>query len=153
MTINQVIKKLKTLSEPKLLKLNYKIGVLVKNEIINAFIDEKDPITKIKWKPLALSTVTKKNKKRSTNKILRDSGHLSDYWAITPNSNGVVVSNNMAKSPKGFAYGLSHQWGSKTKNIPQRRFLPLLSPNTLSLDIKAKIKKTILKALVEDFKN
>ncbi len=117
------------------------IGGMITNTIEDSFENERSPWGE-KWKPLKVvsfhlgysigkgkSTHTKKGKESAgfsryieNKKILRESGKLADKWLTKATSDSVEVSGN-AKSKKGFAYGVVHQWGSK--KVPIRRFLPV----------------------------
>lgn len=130
------------------------IGNMVKNKIDYSFEHETSPYNQ-KWSPISYKTALKyakgkafTKKKRHTKafldkfgtfeskKILRLSGHLADNWEVDEDSNKVIISNN--SSNKGFAYGLTHQFGSKKLNIPARPFL-LVKENNLEPTLKKDI--------------
>ncbi|AQW87882.1 putative phage virion morphogenesis protein [Campylobacter pinnipediorum subsp. caledonicus] len=124
--------------------LMHTVGNILSNSIEDSFENETSPEGK-KWKALKPSTIKYKAKHKKSNKILRRDGNLSDNWVVKAGNNSVKVSNNTKF--KGFAYGLSHQYG--TKNIPARPFLPITKNNQL---VK-KQEDLVEKAMMDFIKN
>ena len=86
-------------------------------------------------------------------KILVLSGALAGHWVVRASAKSVTVSNN--SSSGGFAYGLTHQFGTaragrhRNVHIPARPFLPVdgsgnLEPR-LAKDINDYLKEEIIK--------
>ncbi|MBE2985537.1 phage morphogenesis protein [Campylobacter sp. RM12920] len=147
------------------------IGNMIKNKIELSFEREASPFGE-RWKPISANTALKyaggrkkayyKNGRKQTKaflgkygaggskKILRLSGDLADNWHIKAAKNSVTVSNN--SSNNGFAYGLTHQFGSSKLNIPARPFLPVDSNGELEPKLKENILKFLDKQLMSDFK-
>ncbi|MDL0089278.1 phage virion morphogenesis protein [Campylobacter gastrosuis] len=117
------------------------IGNMAVNEIKDAFIDERSPFGE-KWQELSAKTKERKKKKGKSSKILRDSGALFSKWEVRSATNSVTISNNTQNN--GFAYGLSHQYGSKKQNIPARPFLPVDKNGNLEKKLEANIKNLII---------
>lgn len=111
------------------------------NEVADAFDGEKS--VQAAWAPLKVisyhlgysiglgrKTHTKKGQqtvafqKYTQNKIiLRQTGHLADYWETEATDSEAGIFNPVKN--KGFAYGIVHQTGSQKRNIPRRAFLPI----------------------------
>jgi phage gpG-like protein len=98
------------------------IGNMVQNVIEESFEKERSPWNE-EWEKLKDATIKHKQKKGKSNKKLRFEGDLADFWLPHATASSVVIANNKGKSPKGFAYGAVHQWGSK--KVPVRRFFPV----------------------------
>ena len=131
------------------------IGNMISNSIEFAFENQKSPFGK-SWKPLKQSTLAQKVKRGGSERILRDSGHLADNWHIASDNKSVTVSNN--SSCKGFAYGLSHQFGANAERggkskIPARPFLPVDSNGELEPNLKENIKSFLNDEIAKVFKN
>lgn len=144
--LESVQKKLKTLedalSKTKLKKVLRTVGEMVVNSIDESFENESSPFGQ-RWAPLKIvsyhlgysigkgkNTHTKKGvqtkgfQKYTANKrILVESGNLKNRWIPYVEDDGVTISNNTAKTEKGYIYGFAHQYG--TKKIPARPFLPI----------------------------
>ena len=144
--IEGIQKKLKTLDDAltpsKMRGTLLTVGNMVKNSITESFENESSPFGE-KWAPLKIvsyhlgysigkgkSTHTKRGvqtkgfQRYAANKrILIESTHLWRNWVVVTDTDGVEISNNSARTSKGFIYGLAHQNG--TKHIPRRRFLPI----------------------------
>ena len=123
------------------------IGNMVSNSIEFAFENQKSPFGQ-SWKPLKQSTLAQKVKRGGSDRILRDSGRLADNWHISSDAKSVTVSNN--SSHKGFAYGLTHQFGANAgrghkSKIPARPFLPVNKSGKLQRDIQKIIKTEMIK--------
>ena len=81
------------------------------------------------------------------------SGALAGHWVVRASAKSVTVSNN--SSSGGFAYGLTHQFGTtragkhKKINIPARPFLPIDSSGNLepklAKDINDYLENEVLK--------
>ena len=162
-------------------KLNT-IGGMVKNSVIESFENETSPFGQ-RWKPLSSVTAFanfgggiknlkrgrqnayykngKKQKKSflsvfgagGSRRILVLSGALAGHWVVRAGAKSVTVSNN--SSSGGFAYGLTHQFGTaragrhRNVHIPARPFLPVdgsgnLEPR-LAKDINDYLKEEIIK--------
>ena len=162
-------------------KLNT-IGGMVKNSVMESFENETSPFGQ-RWKPLSSVTAFanfgggiknvkrgrqnayykngKKQKKSflsvfgagGSRKILVLSGALAGHWVVRAGAKSVTVSNN--SSSGGFAYGLTHQFGTaragrhRNVHIPARPFLPVdgsgnLEPR-LAKDINDYLKEEIIK--------
>ncbi len=163
-------------------KLNT-IGGMIKNSIMESFENETSPFGQ-RWKPLSSVTAFanfggggiknvkrgrqnayykngKKQKKSflsvfgagGSRKILVLSGALAGHWVVRASAKSVTVSNN--SSSGGFAYGLTHQFGTtragkhKKINIPARPFLPIDSSGNLepklAKDINDYLENEVLK--------
>ena len=163
-------------------KLNT-IGGMIKNSIEESFENETSPFGQ-RWKPLSSVTAFanfggggiksvkrgrqnayykngKKQKKSflsvfgagGSRKILVLSGALAGHWVVRASAKSVTVSNN--SSSGGFAYGLTHQFGTtragkhKKINIPARPFLPIDSSGNLepklAKDINDYLENEVLK--------
>lgn len=158
--IESIQKKLKTLddslSNSKMRSSLLTVGNMVKNTISESFENERSPFGE-KWKPLKIisyhlgysigkgknthtksGTQTKAFQRYSSNKrILIESTHLWRGWVVAADENGVEISNNTARTSKGYIYGLAHQYG--TKNTQARPFLPIDANG----NIEPKLLKTI----------
>ena len=162
-------------------KLNT-VGGMVKNSVMESFENETSPFGQ-RWKPLSSVTAFanfgggiknvkrgrqnayykngKKQKKSFLNvfgaggsrRILVLSGALAGHWVVRAGAKSVTVSNN--SSSGGFAYGLTHQFGTaragkhRNVHIPARPFLPVdgsgnLEPR-LTKDINDYLKEEIIK--------
>lgn len=162
-------------------KLNT-IGGMIKNSVEESFENETSPFGQ-RWKPLSSVTAfanfgggiknvkrgrqnayyknRKKQKKSFLNvfgaggsrRILVLSGALAGHWVVRASAKSVTVSNN--SSSDGFAYGLTHQFGTaragrhRNVHIPARPFLPVdgggnLEPR-LAKDINDYLKEEIIK--------
>ncbi|PPB57594.1 phage virion morphogenesis protein [Campylobacter hyointestinalis subsp. hyointestinalis] len=123
------------------------LGEILKNSIEDSFENEKSPFGE-RWKPLSQSTLKNKLKKGKSERILRRDGNLADNWVLNTTNTKASVSNNA--SHKGFAYGLTHQFGvggaGHTKNIkiPARAFLPVDKSGKLASDVKREVVKEII---------
>nr|DAV19791.1 MAG TPA: virion morphogenesis protein [Caudoviricetes sp.] len=162
-------------------KLNT-VGGMVKNSVMESFENETSPFGQ-RWKPLSSVTAFanfgggiknvkrgrqnayykngKKQKKSflsvfgagGSRKILVLSGALAGHWVVRASAKSVTVSNN--SSSGGFAYGLTHQFGTtragkhKKINIPARPFLPIDSSGNLepklAKDINDYLENEVLK--------
>ncbi|MGE4510631.1 MAG: phage virion morphogenesis protein [Sulfurimonadaceae bacterium] len=111
-----------TLSPAQMKTTMNTIGNMVQNKIEESFENEKSPWNE-KWEKLKDATLQYKLKKGKSSKKLRFDGNLADFWLPHATASSVVIANNKGKSPKGFAYGIVHQWGSK--RVPVRRFFPV----------------------------
>ncbi|MGG7074554.1 phage virion morphogenesis protein [Campylobacter sp. 9BO] len=126
------------------------IGETLKNEIEQSFDDEKSPFGQ-KWQALKPSTLNIKAKKGKSEKILRSSGDLADKWLIKSNNNESKIFNN--SNVKGFAYGLTHQFGttkagrSHNVKIPARPFLPVDKSGNLAPKSQQMIKNEVVEFL------
>lgn len=144
--IESVQKKLRTLDDAlnpsKMRSTLLTVGNMVKNSISESFENERSPFGE-KWAPLKVisyhlgysigkgkNTHTKRGvqtkafQKYATNKhILISSSNLWRNWVVSADESGVEVSNNTARTSKGYIYGLVHQYG--TSKIKARRFLPI----------------------------
>lgn len=163
-------------------KLNT-VGGMVKNSVMESFENETSPFGQ-RWKPLSSVTAFanfggggiknvkrgrqnayykngKKQKKSflsvfgagGSRRILVLSGALAGHWVVRASAKSVTVSNN--SSSGGFAYGLTHQFGTaragkhRNVHIPARPFLPVdgsgnLEPR-LAKDINDYLKEEIIK--------
>ena len=162
-------------------KLNT-VGGMVKNSVMESFENETSPFGQ-RWKPLSSVTAfanfgggiknvkrgrqnayykNEKKQKKSflsvfgaggSRKILVLSGALAGHWVVRAGAKSVTVSNN--SSSGGFAYGLTHQFGTaragrhRNVHIPARPFLPVdgsgnLEPR-LAKDINDYLKEEIIK--------
>lgn len=170
--------KLKRLSETGVdmkPKLNT-IGIMIKNSIEESFERETSPFGE-RWKLLssvsAFASVGGKSKAYTKNfrsqksgflkkfgaggskRLLVEDGNLSSNWVVNTSSNKVVVSNN--SSNNGFAYGLTHQFGSNNGwgrgiKIPARPFLPVDKDGNLQSDLKDEILKYLKDEILKSFK-
>lgn len=163
-------------------KLNT-VGGMIKNSVEESFENETSPFGQ-RWKPLSSVTAFanfggggiknvkrgrqnayykngKKQKKSflsvfgagGSRKILVLSGALAGHWVVRASAKSVTVSNN--SSSGGFAYGLTHQFGTtragkhKKINIPARPFLPIDSSGNLepklAKDINDYLENEVLK--------
>lgn len=171
--LDEIEAKLKRLQELKNLdKSDFDtIGNMIRNKIERSFETETSPFGE-RWKPISAKTAlryaggrkrayTKSGKRQKkgfldkfgaggSKKILRLSGDLADNWHIKSTKNSVTVSNN--SSNNGFAYGLTHQFGSSKLNIPARPFLPIDSNGELEPNLKENILKFLDKKLTSEFK-
>jgi len=158
--IKSIQKKLKTLDDAltpsKMRSTLLTVGNMVKNSISESFENERSPFGE-KWAPLKVisyhlgysigkgkNTHTKRGvqtkafQKYAANKrILIESTHLWSNWVVMTDENGVEVSNNTARTSKGYIYGLAHQYG--TKNIQARPFLPI--------DVNGNLEPKLLKTM------
>jgi len=162
-------------------KLNT-VGGMIKNSVMESFENETSPFGQ-RWKPLSSVTAFanfgggiknikrgrqnayykngKKQKKSflsvfgagGSRKILVLSGALAGHWVVRASAKSVTVSNN--SSSGGFAYGLTHQFGTaragrhRNVHITARPFLPVdgsgnLEPR-LAKDINDYLKEEIIK--------
>lgn len=162
-------------------KLNT-VGGMIKNSVMESFENETSPFGQ-RWKPLSSVTAfanfgggiknvkrgrqnayykNEKKQKKSflsvfgaggSRKILVLSGALAGHWVVRAGAKSVTVSNN--SSSGGFAYGLTHQFGTaragrhRNVHIPARPFLPVdgsgnLEPR-LAKDINDYLKEEIIK--------
>ncbi|CZE48513.1 phage virion morphogenesis protein [Campylobacter geochelonis] len=146
---DEVIKKLQNLQalEVKTKPLMSQIGNTLKNSITDSFNEERSPFGE-KWKALKPSTIKQKEKKNKSNKILRRDGALADKWLVKSSNKDVTVSNNT--NLNGFAYGLTHQFGSSSAGrnkrvfIPARVFLPIDKNNKLEPNLKEDLKDLVV---------
>ncbi|HHY1446035.1 TPA: phage virion morphogenesis protein [Campylobacter jejuni] len=116
-------------------------GESIRNSIIDSFANERS-IFNGKWQSLKPATIKQKIKEGKNKGILKRDGDLSNpnNWQSEPTKNGVEVFNNI-QSKNGFKYGLTHQYGSKKKNIPVRAFLPIDNNKVLHPSIRSVIYK------------
>ena len=162
-------------------KLNT-VGGMIKNSVEESFENETSPFGQ-RWKPLSSVTAFanfgggiknvkrgrqnayykngKKQKKSflsvfgagGSRRILVLSGALAGHWVVRAGAKSVTVSNN--SSSGGFAYGITHQFGTaragkhRNVHIPARPFLPMdgsgnLEPR-LAKDINDYLKEEIIK--------
>ncbi|AJC90782.1 phage virion morphogenesis protein [Campylobacter subantarcticus] len=114
-------------------------GESMRNAIIDSFKNERS-IFGQKWQSLKPATIKQKIKAGKNNGILKRDGELSKEtnWQSKVSKNSVEVFNNI-QSKKGFKYGLTHQYGSKKKNIPARAFLPINNNNVLHKSVRETI--------------
>ena len=110
------------------------IGNALENEIHNSFETHSTPDGK-PWSPIKSTSVRKYNQDRS--KILEDQGTLSG--SIYHQVEGDTVTIGVNAVANGFEYGLSHQWGSESRNIEQREFMPIHEDGTLYSDTEQMI--------------
>lgn len=178
--IDEIQKKLQTLQksldgQQMKTKLNT-VGSMIRNSIEESFENEASPFGK-KWKPISSATAisyaggrkkvyTKNGKQRKgflskfgaggSKRILVLSGSLAQRWVVRSNSSSVTVSNN--SSNKGFAYGLTHQFGankagrSKNVHIPARPFLPIDSSGNLEPKLYKNISDYLSAQIVKSIK-
>ena len=138
-SISKINKRLDDI-EKNVQKMILSVGNAAKNEIGLAFEQEKSPFG-AKW--AELSDATKKRKKSPLK--LYEKGDLRSRWTLTKRTNEVIITNS-AKA-NGFAYGLTHQYGSnragrgRKVKIPARPFLPI-ADDRLSDSLKKIIKKS-----------
>jgi len=118
---NSLNKLSQTLSPAQMKTTMNTIGNMVQNVTEESFEKERSPWGE-KWEKLKDATIKHKQKKGKSSKKLRFEGDLSDRWLAHADASSVVIASNV-KSPKGFAYGVVHQWGSK--KVPARRFFPV----------------------------
>lgn len=111
------------------------IGNMVQNKIEESFENEESPWNE-KWEKLKDATLKYKLKKGKSSKKLRFDGDLAERWKPHVDEKSVVIANNI-KSPKGFAYGVVHQWGSK--RVPARRFFPVDESGRLESGLQKQI--------------
>ncbi|WP_069637334.1 phage virion morphogenesis protein [Campylobacter pinnipediorum] len=119
--------------------LMHTIGNILTNSIEDSFENVSSPDGK-KWKALKPSTIKDKAKHKKSDKILRRDGNLADKWVTKASNNSVKVSNNTKFT--AFAYGLSHQYG--TKHIPARPFLPITKNNQLTKPQEREVKRVVI---------
>lgn len=129
------------------------LGLILQNEIEDSFENEKSPFGKA-WTPLAKSTLDKKKKSAKSDRILRNEGNLADRWITKADKDKATVSNNIKS--KGFAYGLSHQFGtnkagrSRNVKIPARPFLPVDADGKLPSCTKDTIKDEVINYVIKN---
>ncbi|WP_170000335.1 phage morphogenesis protein [Campylobacter sp. RM9328] len=173
--LEQIQAKLKTL-EGSLsgaqikVKLNT-VGGMILNSIEKSFDDERSPFGE-RWKPISANTAfayvggrkkayTKNGKTqragflakfgaKGSKRILWQSGNLATRWIVKSDSSSVTVSNN--SSNKGFAYGLTHQFGSSKLNIPARAFLPIDSGGNLEKKLTKRINDYLSDEIIKTLK-
>lgn len=144
--LNELSKKLEKLANLDKKPILNTIGNMVSNNIEKSFENETSPFGQ-KWAALKPSTAQQKEKSGLSSKILRKSGDLADKWIVSADNKSVSVSNNANKS--GFAYGLTHQFGTssarRNKNvvIPARPFLPVDKNDKLEPNLKEDILNTV----------
>lgn len=124
--------------------LMQQIGDELMGEIEDSFNDGKSPFGQ-KWAALKPSTAAQKAKKGKSEKPLIREGKLARGWEVKAESRKVEVYGT-AKTEKGFAYGLVHQFGTrkagrgKSTFIPARPFLPVNKSGRLAEAAKRAIK-------------
>ena len=130
------------------------LGNILQNEIEDAFENETSPFGQ-KWAALKPSTLKQKTRQGKGSKILRSEGYLADRWITKADSDQVSVSNNIKKN--GFAYGLTHQFGTNNAfgrgvKIPARPFLPVDKSGRLPNRTKRAIEDATIDFIVEKLK-
>lgn len=164
-------------------KLNT-IGGMVKNSVMESFENETSPFGQI-WKPLSSVTAFanfgsgiknvkrgrqnayykngKKQKKSflsvfgagGSRRILVLSGALAGHWVVRASAKSVTVSNN--SSSGGFAYGLTHQFGTaragrhRNVHIPARPFLPVDNSGNLEPGLAKNINDYLKEEIIKEF--
>ncbi|WP_169976083.1 phage virion morphogenesis protein [Campylobacter sp. RM16191] len=178
--IDEIQKKLQTLQkslddQQMKTKLNT-VGGMIRNSIEESFENEASPFDQ-KWKPISSATAisyaggrkkvyAKNGKQRKgflskfgaggSKRILVLSGSLAQRWVVRSDSSSVTVSNN--SSNQGFAYGLTHQFGtnkagrSKNVHIPARPFLPIDSNGNLESRLYKNISDYLSDQIVKSIK-
>lgn len=122
------------------------LGNILQNEIEDSFENEISPFGH-KWEALKPSTIEQKLKTGKSERILRKDGNLADKWIVKAKNGSVSISNNSSKN--GFAYGLTHQFGSskagrnRALKIPARPFLPIDKNGKLPERTKNNIKDAV----------
>lgn len=128
-----------------------KVGALdVKTTIVDAFRKSQDPATGEPWKALEPETVARR--RRGSSKPLVDTGKLRGSIAT-------AIGKDKMSRPAIFVgstvpYAETHQKGSPTKNIPQRRFLPTVdgqfwggAPGSAAAATAARVSQRVLNYL------
>ena len=164
-------------------KLNT-IGGMVKNSVMESFENETSPFGQ-RWKPLSSVTAFanfgggiknvkrgrqnayykngKKQKKSflsvfgagGSRRILVLSGALAGHWVVRASAKSVTVSNN--SSSGGFAYGLTHQFGTaragkhRNVHIPARPFLPMDGGGNLEPRLAKNINDYLKEEIIKEF--
>lgn len=91
------------------------------------------------WKKLKASTIKARRKGGAGAKILRDMGTLRQSFKATYNNVSGVVFNNLP-------YANTHNYGDKSRNIPERRMMPLRKQ--VLKELKAISKRFIKRSIV-----
>ena len=112
------------------------VGRPLYNATSKAFQTQTSPFGQ-KWKALNAATL---KAKKGRGKILLDRGKLSDSLAIQVSNKKLFVGVNAGEK---FQYGLSHQFGSKKRNIPARPFLPIDENGLLPDEMVKKIQRNL----------
>lgn len=164
-------------------KLNT-VGGMVKNSVMESFENETSPFGQ-RWKPLSSVTAFanfgggiknvkrgrqnayykngKKQKKSflsvfgagGSRRILVLSGALAGRWVVRASAKSVTVSNN--SSSGGFAYGLTHQFGTaragkhRNVHIPARPFLPVDGSGNLESRLAKDINDYLKEEIIKEF--
>ena len=164
-------------------KLNT-VGGMIKNSVMESFENETSPFGQ-RWKPLSSVTAfanfgggiknvkrgrqnayykNEKKQKKSflsvfgaggSRKILVLSGALAGHWVVRAGAKSVTVSNN--SSSGGFAYGLTHQFGTaragrhRNVHIPARPFLPVDSGGNLEPRLAKDINDYLKEEIIKEF--
>lgn len=165
-------------------KLNT-VGGMIKNSIMESFENETSPFGQ-RWKPLSSVTAFanfggggiknvkrgrqnayykngKKQKKSflsvfgagGSRRILVLSGALAGRWVVRASAKSVTVSNN--SSSGGFAYGLTHQFGTsragrhRNVHIPARPFLPVDNSGNLEPGLAKNINDYLKEEIIKEF--
>jgi phage virion morphogenesis protein len=97
------------------------------NEVVKAYETESDPVTGVKWKKLSDATL---KAKKGKGRILYHDGTLQDNTTWDVKDNTAFIGTNA--TAKGYAYPAVHQFGSSSKKIAKRRFLPITDDGALS---------------------
>ena len=168
-------------------KLNT-VGGMIRNSIEESFDNEASPFgkkwkpissaTAISYAGGRNKVYTKNGKQRKgflskfgvggSKRILVLSGSLAQRWIVRSNSSSVTVSNNSSNKGfqrnhpsgrvAGFAYGLTHQFGTnkagrnKNVHIPARPFLPIDSSGNLEPKLAKNINDYLKDEIVKKFK-
>ncbi|MDR0580267.1 MAG: phage virion morphogenesis protein [Campylobacteraceae bacterium] len=125
--INRIFRNIQIFAKNPKNILGEHIARPIYNEVVKAYEAESDLVTGVKWKKL--SDVTLKAKK-GKGIILYHQGTLQDRTAWDVKDNTAFIGTNAAA--KGYAYPAVHQFGSNSKKITKRRFLPITDEGALS---------------------
>ena len=90
------------------------------------------------WADLAPATWRHKQSGR----MLYESGTLRDSLYSSSDAHTAMVGVNA--SSNGFQYGLSHQFGAPSRNIPARPFLPVYDDGTLMSSAEAELVQSVM---------
>ncbi len=137
--LEEIVSKLKSLrvkGEEIEGALEEAVGRPLYNATSKAFQTQTSPFGQ-KWKALNQATL---KAKKGRGKILFDRGRLSDSLAMQVSGKTLFVGVNAGER---FQYGLSHQFGSKKKNIAARPFLPIDENGLLPTDMIKKIQRNL----------
>lgn len=129
------------------------IGEKVVTASMDAFANESDPITGMKWSPTkaSMKKSSKSSKsfqrKKNNKKVLQDQGMRGglmssvDYEA-TSKSTTITASKE---------YAATHQFGDDTRNIEQRRFMPIDDSGDISDKLRDDIIEEFEEFILEEF--